>query len=79
MTPSVHVLPLHDLIEHLVPGGIEGHDGPAGCWLTIEAGEDGDDDACPCVPRAEHVPNAKAGPDGWMYVHHSLDGREAHE
>ncbi len=47
-------------------------------WLTIKAGDDGGD-TCACLPQVEHVPNAKGSPDGWMHVHHSLDGREAHE
>lgn len=35
-------------------------------------------DDCVCVPDIEHVPN-EHGPDGWLYTHHSLDGREQHE
>ena len=31
---------------------------------------------CVCVPRIDFVERAN-GPIGWMYVHHSLDGREA--
>lgn len=33
---------------------------------------------CVCGPSSEYVPNT-SGPDGWLYVHHSLDGREARE
>ena len=33
---------------------------------------------CACGPTVEHVPNV-GGPDGWLYTHHSLDGREADE
>jgi len=33
---------------------------------------------CVCGPEVEHVPNSD-GPDGWLYTHHSLDGREANE
>lgn len=33
---------------------------------------------CPCGPFAELCETAD-GPDGWIYVHHSLDGRELHE
>jgi hypothetical protein len=33
---------------------------------------------CVCGPNVEHVPNPD-GPDGWMYVHSSLDGREKNE
>ncbi len=36
---------------------------------------DGD---CPCGPRVEPVPRPD-GSFGWVYVHHSLDGREQHE
>lgn len=32
---------------------------------------------CCCGPTPELVPTA-AG-DAWLYTHHSLDGREAHE
>lgn len=33
---------------------------------------------CVCIPDVEHVPNDH-GPDGWLYTHHSLDGREVNE
>lgn len=36
------------------------------------------EDACPCGPTPEHVPNPD-GPDGWLIKHHSLDGRELTE
>lgn len=36
------------------------------------------EDTCPCGPAVELVRN-EGGPDGWVIVHHSLDGREAHE
>jgi len=36
------------------------------------------DDECACAPRSELVPRP-AGPDGWLYVHNSLDGRERSE
>lgn len=36
------------------------------------------DEDCVCGPRAEPVPGID-GFIGWMHVHHSLDGREAHE
>ena len=42
----------------------------------IEHDTDGPD--CECHPQPEHVPNPN-GPDGWLYIHSSLDGREAHE
>lgn len=35
------------------------------------------DDNCPCGPDVEHVPTDTG--DGWLIVHHSLDGRESHE
>lgn len=35
-------------------------------------------DGCACGPTPELVPNPD-GPDGWMWTHHSLDGREATE
>lgn len=75
---TVHVVPLRDLIEHTVPGGIDGYDTIPGRWLTIEAVDEADMETCPCVPAVEHVPNDD-GPDGWLVVHASLDGREAHE
>jgi len=33
------------------------------------------DEACVCMPSAEVVLNDQ-GPDGHVYAHHSLDGRE---
>jgi hypothetical protein len=33
---------------------------------------------CVCVPRVEHVERAD-GSDGWIMIHHSLDGRESEE
>jgi hypothetical protein len=33
---------------------------------------------CPCGPTARPVPRDD-GSMGWLYVHHSLDGREAAE
>jgi len=35
-------------------------------------------DACPCGPTCEPVERSD-GSYGWMYTHHSLDGREATE
>jgi hypothetical protein len=32
-------------------------------------------EACVCGPGVEFVPSAN-GPDGWLVVHHALDGRE---
>lgn len=39
---------------------------------TIE--HDTETDACICGPSLEHV--ATDNGDGWIYTHHSLDGRE---
>jgi hypothetical protein len=72
----VHVVPLEDLIEHEVPGGLPETSNVADQWMAIEAV--GPDRACPCSPRLEHCPNPN-GSDGWIVVHHSLDGREAME
>lgn len=36
------------------------------------------DQDCVCGPTPERVPNPN-GPEGWMYTHHSLDGRENQE
>lgn len=75
---TIHVVPLDDLIAHDVPGGIDGHSGNPGDWLAIEA--TGPELDCPCAPRVEHCPSIDdAGPDGWLVVHHSLDGREAEQ
>ncbi|MBC9954931.1 hypothetical protein ICM05_09805 [Leucobacter sp. cx-42] len=38
---------------------------------------DTETDACICGPALEHV--ATGNGDGWVYVHHSLDGREQYE
>lgn len=35
-------------------------------------------DGCVCGPRAERVTRVD-GSDGWLVVHHSLDGRELAE
>ena len=36
------------------------------------------EDGCVCGPTIEPVPRDD-GSFGWLVVHHSLDGREAHE
>ncbi|MEV2239508.1 hypothetical protein [Micromonospora sp. NPDC049891] len=36
------------------------------------------DDTCLCGPRPERVTRAD-GSDGWLHIHHSLDGREHKE
>lgn len=36
------------------------------------------DETCICGPRIEPVPRDD-GSMGWLYTHHSLDGREAEE
>lgn len=33
---------------------------------------------CVCLPNAECVTTTSGG-DNWLYIHHSLDGREADE
>ncbi|QKW15366.1 hypothetical protein [Verrucosispora sp. NA02020] len=33
---------------------------------------------CPCGPQVERVARDD-GPDGWLHIHHSLDGRERKE
>lgn len=35
-------------------------------------------DGCPCGPRVEAVMRDD-GSNGWLYIHHSLDGRELRE
>jgi len=35
-------------------------------------------ESCVCGPTPELV-HRDLGPEGWMYTHHSLDGREATE
>lgn len=35
-------------------------------------------DDCVCGPTSERV-EREDGSDGWVVVHHSLDGREQHE
>lgn len=39
---------------------------------------DDDGDQCPCGPTVEAV-FRDDGSNGWMVVHHSLDGREQYE
>lgn len=36
------------------------------------------DPSCTCGPRCEPVPRGD-GTIRWVYIHHSLDGRELHE
>lgn len=74
---TVHVVPLGDLVEHDVPGGLGSYQTSTKRWLVIQAG-DWSDESCACSPRTEHVPSEN-GPDGWVVVHHSLDGREHQE
>ncbi|QGZ17156.1 hypothetical protein HYQ19_gp057 [Arthrobacter phage DrYang] len=44
----------------------------------VEHDTEDDDGGCVCIPRTEPVPR-EDGTIGWVLVHHSLDGREAHE
>lgn len=37
---TVHVVPLHDVIEHLVPGGLDDQDQHPKPWLSIEEDDD---------------------------------------
>ncbi len=79
---TIHVVPLEDPIEHVVPGGIPTSAiaavKPGDAWLCIEQGA-GDEESCVCMPDVEHVPAEDGGPDGWLIIHHSLDGRELSE
>ncbi len=43
-----------------------------------QVAHDIDDDGCVCGPTAEPVKRAD-GSVGWLYIHHSLDGRELTE
>ncbi len=76
---TVHVVPLEDPIEHAVPGALAiAAVKPGDAWLCIEQ-RAGDDESCVCVPDVEYVPAEDGGPDGWLIIHHSLDGREQRE
>lgn len=44
----------------------------------IDQDTDSDQPDCVCGPAVEHVPYS-VGPDGWVIVHNSLDGREESE
>lgn len=77
---DVHVVPLHDLIEHAVPGGLPPLPAAAGSWLAVKAVDAAlPCDPCPCGPAFELVTGDADTPDGWLVVHHSLDGREGSE
>lgn len=58
-------------------------------WVAVAAGDgvhvvplndlvEHEPDDCICGPRVEAVPDG-TGSYGWLYTHHSLDGREAAE
>lgn len=49
------------------------HVQPRGDLIAHETSED-----CPCGPTAKPVVR-EDGSTGWLYIHHSLDGREQHE
>lgn len=76
----IHVVPVEDLVDHHVPGGIDDvlakHGNPSAGWLMVQSlAEDGDDDMdCACGPAAECVRSPNG--DGWLIVHSALDGRE---
>lgn len=81
MVAVVHVVPLGDHIVHDVPGGLGEYDGVTFGWAVVRlsaAEEAAPELVCVCGPALEHCPGG-VGPDGWMVVHHSLDGREARE
>lgn len=60
------------------PGwGLVEHHGVHVVPLDDAVGHDLSDD-CVCVPLADPV-TRDDGSMGWVTVHHSLDGREAHE
>lgn len=81
---TVHVVPLHDQVQHVVPGLVDFSEweqqAKPSAWLTVQVHlrEAVPDLPCACGPSTELVANDD-GPDGWMVVHHSLDGREQHE
>lgn len=52
------------------------HVAPIGDLIEHDMSTDQPD--CPCGPTTEAVFRAD-GPDGWIIVHHSLDGREQPE
>jgi hypothetical protein len=73
--PTVHVIPLRDQIEHLVPGGtVDEHRHPSASWISIEEDLRVGNVDCPCGPAIERV-----GRTSWLVTHHSLDGRERYE
>lgn len=73
--PTIHVIPLRDQIEHLVPGGVGDEDRhPSASWLSIEVDPRAGNGDCPCGPAIERV-----GRTSWLVTHHSLDGRERRE
>ncbi len=72
---SVHVVPLCDLVLHDVPGALDETPYDGG-WLTIEVfASDLPAEECVCRPSLE-LSRTPSGADGWIVVHHSLDGRE---
>lgn len=73
--PTVHVIPLGDQIEHLVPGGIGDQDQHSSAsWISIKEDPRAGAVDCPCGPAIQRV-----GRTSWLVTHHSLDGRERHE
>ena len=59
------------MAERTEPGLVHVH--PLGDLLEHDLTED-----CPCGP-APRLATGQGGPDGWLIVHHSLDGRETRE
>ncbi len=62
-----------EILEGLTPGTAVVH--PLGDLIRHDV--DGED-RCACGPRVEPV-SRPDGSMGWLYVHHSLDGRETRE
>jgi hypothetical protein len=58
-----------DRVEKVTLNHYEVHVSPRGDLVTHEARE------CVCGPTCEPV-KCEDGSLGWLYVHHSLDGRE---
>lgn len=52
----------------------ERHVVPTADLIEHEANED-----CTCGPTPELVKHDDGTDAGWIYIHHSLDGRELHE
>jgi hypothetical protein len=69
----VIVLPIPDTTSLFVMAEPDVHVTPIDDLIEHEISED-----CPCGPWPDAV-RRDDGSVGWVLVHHSLDGREAHE